>query len=60
MILPGALNVKINGREHEILANGNSEALLAELKAYQPEDLQTESLSLEEIFVASSLLKQSA
>jgi hypothetical protein len=34
--------------------------LLAELKAHQPEELQTESLSLEEIFVASGLLKKAS
>jgi ABC-2 type transport system ATP-binding protein len=54
--LPGALNVKQSGRELEILANGSSEELVAKLKAYQPEDLQTESLTLEEIFVASKTL----
>ena len=58
--LPGALKVKRTGREMEILANGNSEELLAELKAHQPEELRTESLSLEEIFVASGMLKQNA
>ena len=58
--LPGALKVKRAGREMEILANGNSEQLLAELKSHQPEELNTESLSLEEIFVASKMLKQSA
>jgi ABC-2 type transport system ATP-binding protein len=56
--LSGALNVKRSGREVEILANGNSEALLAELKAHQPEELRCESLSLEEIFVASDILKK--
>jgi ABC-2 type transport system ATP-binding protein len=56
--LPGALNVKQNGREMEILANGNSEQLLATLKQHQPEDLKMESLSLEEIFVASDILKK--
>ncbi len=56
--LPGALNVKQSGREIGILTNGNSEQLLAELKAHQPEELQTESLSLEEIFVVSDLLKK--
>jgi ABC-2 type transport system ATP-binding protein len=56
--LSGALNVKQSGREWEILANGNSEALLAELKAHQPEDLRTESLTLEEIFVASKTLSR--
>lgn len=55
--LPGALSVKQNGREVEILANGRSEELIAKLKAYQPEDLQVESLTLEEIFVASGALK---
>jgi len=56
--LSGALKVKCAGREMEILANGNSEALLAELKTHQPEELRTESLSLEEIFVASDLVKK--
>jgi ABC-2 type transport system ATP-binding protein len=58
--LTGALHVKRAGREVEILANGNSEALLAELKARQPEELRTESLTLEEIFVASKILKSGA
>jgi len=58
MTLPGALQVKRQGRDVEILANGNSEALLAELRLQQPEDLQIESLSLEEIFVASDILKK--
>jgi len=56
--LAGALNVKHNGREVEILANGNSEQLLAELKVHSPEELKCESLSLEEIFVASDILKK--
>ncbi|NOS69382.1 MAG: ABC transporter ATP-binding protein [Verrucomicrobia bacterium] len=56
--LPGALNMKQTGRELEILANGSSEELIAKLKTYQPEDLQIESLTLEEIFVASNALKK--
>ena len=56
--LPGALNVKSTGREIEILANSNSEALLEKLKQLSPEDLRCESLSLEEIFVASGILKK--
>jgi ABC-2 type transport system ATP-binding protein len=56
----GALNVKQSGREVEILANGNSEQLLEKLRALQPEELNCESLSLEEIFVASKSLKQTA
>ncbi|MGC8989659.1 MAG: ABC transporter ATP-binding protein [Verrucomicrobiia bacterium] len=54
--LAGALNVRRSGREVEVLANGNSEQLLAELKARHPEELHHESLSLEEIFVASQTL----
>ena len=55
--LPGALNVKQSGREVEILANGASEELIARLKTLSPEDLQSESLTLEEIFVVSGILK---
>jgi ABC-2 type transport system ATP-binding protein len=55
---PGALHVKRNGRDLEVLANGNSEQLLAELKKHQPEELKIEALSLEEIFVASDILKK--
>ena len=55
---PGALNVKQTGREVEILANGNSEPLLEALRALSPEELRCESLTLEEIFVASDLLKK--
>jgi len=56
--LAGALNMKRSGREIEILANGNSEQLLAELKLHAPEEIRCESLSLEEIFVASDILKK--
>jgi len=58
--LSGALNVRQSGREVEILANGNSESLMEKLRAYQPEELRCEALSLEEIFVASKTLKQIA
>jgi len=58
--LAGALQIKQNGREAEILANGNSERLMAELQTQHPEDLRCEALSLEEIFVASKTLTQSA
>jgi ABC-2 type transport system ATP-binding protein len=56
--LPGALNVKTTGREVEIIANGNSELIVEQLKALSPEELHCESLSLEEIFVASDILKK--
>jgi hypothetical protein len=54
------LQIKQNGREAEILANGNSKKLMAELQSQHPEDLSCESLSLEEIFVASKTLTKSA
>jgi len=56
--LPGALKIKQAGREMEILSNGNSKSLLAELKSHSPEEITVESLSLEEIFVASDILKR--
>ena len=55
----GALRVTQAGREVEILANGNSEGLLADLQARRPEDLKCEALSLEEIFVVAGTLKSS-
>jgi ABC-2 type transport system ATP-binding protein len=54
--LAGALRVKQSGRGAEILADGNSERLISELQARRPEELRCESLSLEEIFVASNVL----
>jgi ABC-2 type transport system ATP-binding protein len=57
--LPGALRIKQAGREVEILANGNSEELIAKLKSFSPEEMKIESLTLEEIFVASDVLKKS-
>ncbi|HXF10092.1 MAG TPA: ABC transporter ATP-binding protein [Desulfuromonadaceae bacterium] len=57
LALAGALDVRKNGREIEILANGNSEQLMETLRAMKPEDLRCASLSLEEIFVASGKLK---
>jgi ABC-2 type transport system ATP-binding protein len=51
--LSGAISVKGSGRELEILADGNSEAILQRLRTQKPQELRTESLSLEEIFVAS-------
>jgi len=59
MPLTGAMRVEQKGRELEILANGNSEQLIADLRARQPEEIRSESLSLEEIFVSSRDLKES-
>ena len=54
--LAGALHVRQSGRELEILANGASERLLSVIEAAAPEEVRCESLSLEEIFVASKNL----
>jgi ABC-type multidrug transport system ATPase subunit len=54
--LSGAISVKESGREVEIVADGNSEQILERLRAQRPEELRAESLSLEEIFVASRKL----
>jgi ABC-2 type transport system ATP-binding protein len=51
--LPGAQVLKQRGRELEVVVNGNSSDVLARLKARSPESLTTESLTLEEIFVAT-------
>ncbi len=56
LVLAGALDRKQDGREIEVLANGNSDSILAELQSYRPEKLDREALSLEEIFVASRTL----
>jgi ABC-2 type transport system ATP-binding protein len=56
--LSGALDIRQNGREVEILANGNSQALLDQLRGMKAEEVRCESLSLEEIFVASKTLKK--
>jgi ABC-2 type transport system ATP-binding protein len=57
---PGALRVKQTGRQVEIIANGDAEAIMEKLKALSPEELRIESLSLEEIFVASDILKKAS
>jgi ABC-type multidrug transport system ATPase subunit len=58
--LEGALNVRQSGRDLVILADGNSEQILERLRAKSPEELQSESLSLEELFVASQSLTGNA
>jgi ABC-2 type transport system ATP-binding protein len=54
----GALKVRQAGRDVEIFADGNSEQILDHLRAMAPEALQSESLSLEELFVASQSLEK--
>ena len=51
--LTGAQVVRQNGREIELLTNGNPGALLERLKAWSPEALTAESQTLEEIFVTT-------
>ena len=51
--LAGARVLRREGREVEIVVDGNSSDLLERLRARSPERLTTEALSLEEIFVAA-------
>jgi len=51
--LAGAAVLRREGREIELVANGNAERVLAELEARAPESVHTESLTLEEIFVTA-------
>lgn len=51
--LQSALRVRCDGRELELIANGAGAELLERLRQHNPEALTTESLTLEEIFVAT-------
>ena len=51
--LPGILHSRREGRELEITAHGESAAIIERLKTFSPEELTTESLTLEEIFIAT-------
>jgi len=51
--LSHALRVKKTGRELELIVNGGGPELLERLARQNPESLTTESLTLEEIFVAT-------
>ena len=55
--LAGALHVRRDGRELELLVDGNFDRLIERLRAHAPESVRTESLSLEEIFLVSGHLK---
>jgi ABC-2 type transport system ATP-binding protein len=52
--LPGVLRQTRRGREVELLTNGATEQVMAELRRFEPEHISAEALSLEEIFVVSS------
>jgi ABC-type multidrug transport system ATPase subunit len=58
LILPTAITQRTTGRDVEVIANGNSDQILAAIKSRSPEDLTCESLTLEEIFVASKTLSR--
>jgi ABC-2 type transport system ATP-binding protein len=51
--LRGALQVRREGRELELIVNGGGAALMESLRRHTPEALTTEALTLEEIFVAA-------
>jgi ABC-2 type transport system ATP-binding protein len=51
--LAGARVLRRGGRDLEVVVNGNSADVLGRLKARSPETLTMESLTLEEIFVAT-------
>ena len=50
---PGALRTKRDGRELEIIANGGGPEILQQLRRLSPESLNSEGLTLEEVFVAT-------
>ena len=54
----GALRVRREGREVELLVNGSGPEFLERLRALNPEALSTEALTLEEIFVAALKSKE--
>jgi ABC-2 type transport system ATP-binding protein len=58
--LAGALSVRQSGRDVEIVADGNSSAIVEQLRARQPEELKCDSLTLEEIFMAAGSLAKAA
>jgi ABC-2 type transport system ATP-binding protein len=50
---PEAKHIRRSGRQLELTVNGHSEEILRRLQALKPEAIQTEALTLEEIFVAA-------
>lgn len=49
----GAMHTRWNGRELELIVNGDGPQVLEQLKSLSPESLTTEALTLEEVFVAT-------
>ncbi len=50
---PEARHIRREGRELELTVNGHSDEVLRRLRSLGPEELTTEALTLEEIFVAA-------
>jgi hypothetical protein len=51
--LAGAKLLRQRPREVEVVVNGNSQDVMSRLRAMSPEVIETEALSLEEIFVTT-------
>lgn len=49
----GAIHTRRNGRELELIVNGEGRQILEQLKGLSPESLTSEALTLEEVFVAT-------
>src|SRR6267142_1566295 len=49
----GALHTRRNGRELELVANGERAQIMEQLRKLAPESLTSEALTLEEVFVAT-------
>lgn len=49
----GAMHTRRNGRELELIVNGEGPRVLEQLQSLAPESLSSESLTLEEVFVAT-------
>lgn len=49
----GALHLRREGRELELIANGESRAIIEVLEKLHPESITSEALTLEEVFVAT-------
>jgi ABC-2 type transport system ATP-binding protein len=58
--LTAALQVRRDGREVELVANGGSAEFIKRMEQYHPESLTAESLTLEEIFVAALTSREKA
>jgi ABC-2 type transport system ATP-binding protein len=53
LALPGVQSVRRHGREIEVVTTGNPAAVIDQLRARAPEDVRSEALTLEEIFVST-------